>query len=579
MLNSKKHKIIINKRRMDIISADSDFYEFMNDTRAYFSFDRLISENDRQKFTEFVESGYPDWFVVNILDEDNVAVPCYAKLEEMQGSENVEIVLLDIDQLRESEWLLEKNTRVNDVILGLYGDDGFTYYPEREEVEIIVGTGAHKSNLRMSLTQLQKRLELLTTDENSVKEFISGLRNGSRYLFIKVDGSVKKRNNEIGHCIIKCAGIYEKGEYTMSVGYIHEYVERTYSDTRKIEIDSLTGLLSKGEITNMVIQTVEVEKHRDVTLAIVDIDHFKKVNDKFGHMTGDSVIRQVASVLAEEVKDNGLVGRIGGDEFMILFYDAYDMEEARPRLRSIKNTVCGLFPPGVAGQPEVTLSIGCAAYPKDASNYEELFALADFALYRAKEKGRNRYIIYNRELHGNISEIKNTALAKTRINSRGDMSHADILCVIFDKVLNNEEYPLERLIDDYLENFEIPRIAIYDAEAGKVIHMAGQRVPSRKVLKETENYVLSEVWKKNYEKTEIIINDISAVESMDAAAYQLMKTQGIISCIQVPFCDRNNHRCILSFETVARRFVWNREKLHYYRLMANILSNYDLVTV
>lgn len=577
MINSKKHKIIINRKRMDVISADTDFYEFLDDSRFYFSFDRLISEEDRQKFVYNVERDYREWFVAHILDAKNKQVPCYVKLQGCACSDNVEVVLLDIEMLRESEKLLEKRSRVNEAIHGLYGDDAFVYYPERDEVEIISGTGAHMTCSRMSLMQLQKNLGMLTEERNTISEFISGLKNGSRYLFIKVNGSIHNVNSGTGHSIIKCAGIYENGVYDLSVGYIHEYMERTYSDTRKIEIDSLTGLLSKAEITNMVIRTIDLEKRQNVSLAIVDIDHFKQVNDEFGHMTGDNIIRQVAAILANEVGDDGLVGRIGGDEFMILFYDAFDMEAARPRLRSIKNTVSGMFPPDVPGQPTVTLSIGCAAYPKDASNYEELFTLADFALYRAKEKGRNRYIIYSRELHGDISEVKNTVQSKTRINNRGDMSKSDILCVIMDKVACREDYPVERLLDDYLENFEIPRIAVYDREAGKVLHMAGQKVPSKEVIEKTEGYIITEYWQSRLKGTEVVINDISAVAPVNEEVFRMMKEQGITACLQIPIKDRKGHKCIVSFEAVNKRHVWNTEQLHFYRLMAKTLSEYTLL--
>ncbi len=576
MINSKKHKVIINKR-LDVISADTDFYEFVDDTRFYFSFDRLIREEDKSKFIDNVNNGYTDWFVVHMTALDGSEIPCYTRLQELTASENIEVILLDIGRLRKSEWMLEKRSRINEAIHGLYGDDTFLYYPERDEVEIITGTGAHLSCQRMSLERLQKNLELLTEDGNAVNEFIGGLRNGSRYLYIKVDGSVRNGSSETGHSIIKCAGLYENGTYSMAVGYIHEYTDRTYNDTRKIEIDSLTGLLAKGEITNMVIRTVDLEKHQNVSLAIVDIDHFKQVNDVFGHMTGDNIIRQVATILADEVGDNGLVGRIGGDEFMILFYDAYDLESARPRLRSIKNMVSGMFPPDVPGQPAVTLSIGCAAYPKDASNYEELFALADFALYRAKEKGRNRYIIYNRELHGDISEIKSTTPVNTRINNRGDMTKGEILCVIMDKVACREDYPVERLLDDYLENFEIPRITVYDREKGIVLHMAGQMVPDKEVIAETQGYILTEYWQKNYKNSETVINDIASIAPIDETVYRLMKQQGVLACVHVPFKDRKGHKCVLSFEAVVKKHVWNTEHLHYFRLMAKVLAEYTLL--
>lgn len=577
MINSKKHKILISVADYQVLSADTDFYKFVDNVRFYCPFDKLIYEEDRVKFSEFISSGVQGWIVIHMLAQDGTAVPCYLSANEVIGSDNVELILLDIQKIVESEWALDKKNLVNETIHGLYGDDSFVYYPDKNEVEIINGVGAHSKRQTMSLNEFQQTLEKITEDTNEISEFISGLRNGSRYLFIKTDGSIKDAESGTMHSIIKCSGLYEKGIYTMAVGYIHEYQERNYSDDRKIEIDSLTGLLAKGEITNLAIRTIDVEKRQNVSLAIVDIDHFKQVNDVFGHMTGDNIIRQVASIISEEVGENGAVGRIGGDEFMILFYNAYDLESSRERLRSIKNTVSASFPPNIPGHPTVTLSIGCAAYPKDASNYEELFALADFALYRAKEKGRNRYIIYSRELHGTINDIKKATPSKTRINTRGDLSKGDILCVIMDKVSCREDYPIERLLDDYLENFEIPRITVYDAEAGRVLHMAGQKVPSNDVITETEQYILSDYWQKNYKNTETVINDITSIAEFDEQVYGLMKKQEVLACVHIPFKDRKGHPCIFCLETVDKKHVWNTEQMHYFRLMAKALSEYTLI--
>ena len=137
--------------------------------------------------------------------------------------------------------------------------------------------------------------------------------------------------------------------------------------------------------------------------------------------------------------------------------------------------------------------------------------------------------------------------------------------------------PVERLLDDYLENFEIPRITVYDREAGKVLHMAGQKVPSKEVIADTEKYIFSEYWQELYKGTEAVINDISSIEPINESLYQTMKRQGLTACLQVPFKDRKGHKCILSFEAVNKRYVWNTERLHYYRIMARILSEYTLV--
>ena len=103
MNRSKKHKIIINRKRLDVISADTAFYEFLADTRFYYSFDRLLLEEDRKKFMSYLEKDYREWFVIHIVELDGTPIPCYAKLQDISISENVEVILLDLDKLRESE--------------------------------------------------------------------------------------------------------------------------------------------------------------------------------------------------------------------------------------------------------------------------------------------------------------------------------------------------------------------------------------------------------------------------------------------------------------------------------------------
>lgn len=326
----------------------------------------------------------------------------------------------------------------------------------------------------------------------------------------------------------------------------------------------------------MAIKTIDVERRQNVSMAIVDIDHFKQVNDTFGHMTGDIIIKQVANIIAEEVGNDGFVGRIGGDEFLIMFFDAYDLENSRARLRSIKNTVSARFPADVPGQPVITLSIGCAAYPKDADNYEELFGLADFALYRAKEKGRNRYIIYDREKHGTLEEIQKTVHLATRINKSGNMSLGDIMCVIMDKAYSDEEYPVEKLLDDYIENFEMQRITVYDVQEGRALYMVGQKVPPKAVIEETQKYIHSGYWQKCYLRHETIINDITTIGEVDEEVYNLMKKQGVLSCIHIKFKDKSGCRYVLSLESVSKRITWNTEHIHYFRLMAKVMSTYSL---
>jgi diguanylate cyclase (GGDEF)-like protein len=148
-----------------------------------------------------------------------------------------------------------------------------------------------------------------------------------------------------------------------------------------------------------------VENQTPFTLALLDLDNFKFVNDTYGHRIGDGVLAGVSGDLEAYLGDYGVAGRFGGDEFLIvnfrdLHYDALKdffagMYSNFTVLR--KNIMLDICEPFITG------TIGSAVFPKDAQDYASLFALVDKTLYRGKTKGRNCYIIYVEEKHKDIT--------------------------------------------------------------------------------------------------------------------------------------------------------------------------------
>jgi diguanylate cyclase (GGDEF)-like protein len=167
------------------------------------------------------------------------------------------------------------------------------------------------------------------------------------------------------------------------------------------EMDPGINILNKKSITAYARNVIMQAKNRRIYLAIIDLDNFKTINDKFGHMFGDEVLAVVAAVVKEAVADNGLVGRIGGDEMFVVIDKVEEYDEIRNIMRNIRTNVEWYYK-DKRDDVNLTCSIGVAQYPLAGEDYETVFSVADKMLYRAKEKGRNRYIIYNPEIHGSI---------------------------------------------------------------------------------------------------------------------------------------------------------------------------------
>ena len=157
-------------------------------------------------------------------------------------------------------------------------------------------------------------------------------------------------------------------------------------------IDQLTGLFNQTYFHHRLI--IEFEKARQadksISLIIIDIDHFKRFNDQFGHYIGDDVLQSVARVLLDFVADRFWVaGRIGGEEMAILLPEI-TLEEVSALAERLRRNIAGMIVPGPSGPLRVTVSAGVASWPGPAKDAADLTKQADQAMYTAKDRGRNR---------------------------------------------------------------------------------------------------------------------------------------------------------------------------------------------
>ena len=162
---------------------------------------------------------------------------------------------------------------------------------------------------------------------------------------------------------------------------------------RRSIVDTLTGVSSRGHFDAQLSQ--ELERVRDtqgksLCLMMLDVDHFKRFNDIYGHQTGDLVLKSLAKVLTEQVRNVDLVARYGGEEFAIICVEISKdvVKEVAERLMQAVRDLEVTAPDGTP--LHITASFGTACFPDDAQDMHTLIQLADKALYRSKDAGRNR---------------------------------------------------------------------------------------------------------------------------------------------------------------------------------------------
>ena len=194
--------------------------------------------------------------------------------------------------------------------------------------------------------------------------------------------------------------------YTVEKLRKYPYFDKLLDDTPLDDVlDPLTGILNRVNAMNYVHSLIS--SGTPFSFTIVDLDNFKFINDTFGHSSGDTVLKAVTKSLGDFLGSNGIVGRFGGDELLMVDLRDTDYAANQQFFKDLyeNNNVLRQNVRLESGSTYVTCTSGCACFPADAGNFGDLFALIDKTLYLGKSRGRNCYVIYNAEKHRDI-EIK-----------------------------------------------------------------------------------------------------------------------------------------------------------------------------
>lgn len=542
------------------------FYTFLG-ARLYSTFDRVISEESRVTLNEMVEKKlFGRVFVLNVFAENGLLVPMACRLMQKNPNDDIEVRMLEVERMFNGycgQLLREKETIA---LLAQYENIYYTFDPQNNSVicyrydvgkEII---GNHKIDEWANYL-----LERLSEDcREIVEKFCTELKNGTR----SIEYMIESKNGKSSLHLTGTA-IYFDDVHIMTVGRIGDpYKSSSHEFVRR---DQLTGLFLKDNITNFAKRRIN-ELNLPTAIAIIDIDDFKNVNDNFGHAKGDEVLKKCASIIEAQSDGFGKAGRIGGDEFLLIFDNFRDKENIRNVLRAIKNSIAAAYKDELDGF-RVTTSIGLSVYPDDIdASYDEMFKLADCLLYRAKSKGKNRYVLYDREKHGSVESILQSGIkAAGLLGSRG-IEKSEVVCKITSMVLENKEYPLDNILNDIVTYFGVERIIVYNKTDREVVAQCGKNLLNSKKINDTIDYLYSSELEKYYKNGTMITNNSKRFSEKDASVYEKLVEQNTMSFIHRIITGKDRKTYVVSYEAVSDTITWNMEDMHYFRIFDMIFE-------
>lgn len=162
----------------------------------------------------------------------------------------------------------------------------------------------------------------------------------------------------------------------------------------RAERDSLTGLYNHKAFIDHVDEAILGKTNMHGALLLTDIDYFKRINDTYGHNSGDEALTGFTSVVAKLFRTSDIIGRLGGDEVAIFMRDTADINKIAEKAAEINRYISSVRIEGAEDNFAISVSIGIALCPDDGGSFDKLYLNADSALYEAKRRGRKQYVFY-----------------------------------------------------------------------------------------------------------------------------------------------------------------------------------------
>jgi len=409
-------------------------------------------------------------------------------------------------------------------------------------------------------------------------EKVQSLRDGANY----VEAEVRIANSE-GRYLwnrIRVTGLADgQGNVTRAVGVIIN-IDREKRAAQKlmdqVERDSLTGLLNKAASRRQMEEYLASRNADSYSaLLIIDLDNFKAVNDRYGHMFGDEVLMKASQQISGLFRAKDVIARIGGDEFMVFMQDIPGRELVRERCESLKEIFQRLYREELAACG-LSCSIGVACAPEHGSAYQELFQRADIAMYQAKGQGKNCFVFYDE-----VSAIPaDFTIQRKRIDSDDQPGMASNMLVPYVFRRLYESGDMDKTIQDVLgmvgQQMNVSRVYIFentpdDRYCSNTFEWCSAGIPPEINNLQLVSYETDiPGYQDSFDERGIFY--CPDVSKLPQNVQEILEPQGIRSMLQCAIRDNGTFKGYVGFDECNENRLWTKDQIELLTYLSQVMS-------
>ena len=509
-------------------------------------------------------------------------------IENENGEERIFCVLLDITESKNAREELRLTLERHQMILDQAADIIFEWDVQSDTV-IFSSNWEKKFGYKPCYGGLDQQQDFIfphvhPDDTQTLKDTMLSGKKGNPYP--TAEARIQNADGQYIWCRVRATQQYDSyGKPLKAVGVITDIdtEKRMIDDLRqRAERDALTGIYNREEMERQICRHMEAKPEGISALFIIDADNFKLVNDTQGHLFGDAVLSELAAGMKKLTRQTDVVGRIGGDEFMIYLKDIPSDEIAKIKVEKLIEMFQSLFQEGKQ-QIEITCSVGIALYPEHGADFQTLYRNADLALYQAKSNGKNQFVIYDPERAVSINQTGYSSLGAAIDSDVRDtiVAPSDLVNYVFQILYDTADidHAIHLILEIVGKRFDVSRAYILETSDDEKYISNTYEWCNEGVRPEKENLQnipLDQTggYLEQFEGNSILYcRDIHQLSPEQAA---ILEAQGVCSILHCAIIENGKFYGVVGFDECTGIRLWTKEEISVLSLVSQLITTFLL---